>query len=87
MTAEADRDYFLVPGCPAQRQYEALRAVFVDGCSQKDAADLFGYTHGAFRQLVLKFRAARRAGQVPPFSPRLGQAGRPANRKSSPAGR
>jgi hypothetical protein len=87
MTAEADRDYFLIPCCPAQRQYEALRAVFVGGLSQKDAAGLFGYTHGAFRQLVFQFRTARRAGQAPPFSPRPGRAGRPPSRESSPAGR
>ena len=50
-------------------------------------SSLFGYTHGAFRQLVLKFRTARRAGQTPPFSPPPARAGRPASRKSSPAGR
>ena len=58
MDASALRDYFLQPSCPAQRQYEALRAVFVDGLSQKDVAARFGYSYGAFRQLVLEFRSA-----------------------------
>ena len=42
----------------AAEQYEALRAVFVEGLSQKDAALRFGYTYGALRQLVLEFRSA-----------------------------
>jgi hypothetical protein len=69
---------FLVPSCPQQRQYEALRAVFVDGLSQKDAALRFGYSPGAFRVLLSQVRAACAAGQPPPFSPRRAAAGRQA---------
>src|SRR5215207_7372267 len=36
------RLFFTAPSCPAQRQYEALRAVFVEGLSQKEAAERFG---------------------------------------------
>ena len=61
--------FFEQPACPAQRQYEALRAVFIDGLSQKDAAERFGYTHDAFRQLVHQFRRDCAAGTPPPFSP------------------
>src|SRR5262245_35485361 len=50
--------FFLEPACAQQRQYEALRAVFVEGVSQKEAARRFGYSHGAFRLLVQQFRAA-----------------------------
>ena len=55
-----------------QRQYEALRAVFVDGLPQNDVAENYGYTHGSMRQLVHGFRTAMRAGSPPPFfkSPR-----------------
>ncbi len=69
MTDTAARDFFLQPSCARQRQYEALRAVFVEGLSQKAAALRFGYSPGAFRQLVMEFRAARAAGSPPPFSP------------------
>jgi transposase len=75
MAEDPDRDFFLQPTSATQRQYEALRRVFVDGCSQKEAAQQFGYSYGAFRQLVLQFRTARRAGQAPPFSPRRHRAG------------
>ena len=55
-----------------QRQYEALRAVFVDGLPQNDVAENYGYTHGSMRQLVHGFRTAMQAGSPPPFfkSPR-----------------
>jgi hypothetical protein len=60
--------YFLTPSCPPQRQYEALRAVFIDHCCQKDVAERFGYSYAAFRQLVGQFRARCSDGQPPPFS-------------------
>ena len=73
------RDYFLRPSRTSQRQYEALRAVFVEGLSQKDAAGRFGYSYGAFRQLVLQFRSAfAGGGPAPPFSTNPPKAGRPA---------
>jgi hypothetical protein len=54
------------------RQYEALRAVFVDGLPQNDVAVKYGYTHGSMRQLVHGFRRAMRSDSPPPFfrSPR-----------------
>lgn len=61
--------FFEQPACPAQRQYEALRAVFDGGRSQKDAAERFGYAYDAFRQLVHQFRCDCAAGTPPPFSP------------------
>jgi hypothetical protein len=45
-----------------------LRGVFLDGLSQKDAAERFGYTYDAFRQLVHQFRQDCTAGTPPPFS-------------------
>jgi hypothetical protein len=63
------RRFFLQPGAEPQRLYEALRAVFIDGCRQKDIADRFGFGYAAFRQQVTRFRARCAAGQPPPFSP------------------
>ena len=69
--------FFLDPSCAPQRQYEALRAVFIDHCRQKDVAQRFGYDYGAFRQLVGQFRADLRregSGRSGPFQgPRDGK--------------
>jgi hypothetical protein len=62
------RRFFSEPACPAQRQYEALRAVFLDGQPQVAVAERFGYSYDAFRQLVRQFRAACESGNPPPFS-------------------
>jgi hypothetical protein len=48
--------FFLKPGSPRQRQYEALRAYFVEGKSSEEAARAFGYSPGAFRVLCSHFR-------------------------------
>jgi len=45
-----------VPSNPTHRQYEALRAFFVDGVPSAQAAARFGYTPGSFRVLVHQFR-------------------------------
>jgi hypothetical protein len=64
------RRFFVQPTCPPQRHYEALRAVFVDGLSQKEAAQRYHYSHGALRVMVRQFRAACAARTPPPFWPR-----------------
>jgi hypothetical protein len=48
--------FFLKPNSPRQRQYEALRAFFVEGQSSEKAARAFGYSPGAFRVLCSNFR-------------------------------
>jgi transposase len=48
--------FFLEPSNATHRQYEALRAYFVEGVSSKEAAQRFGYTAGSFRTLVHQFR-------------------------------
>ena len=50
------REFFRQPTQPYHRQYEALRAVFLEGHSQKEAAERFGYTYDSLRQLVHEFR-------------------------------
>jgi transposase len=44
------------PATPRQRQYEALRAFFVDGLGSTEAARRFGYSRGAFRVMCHAFR-------------------------------
>src|SRR3954470_13825167 len=48
---------FLEPANSTHRQYEALRAFFVDGVPSAQAAARFGYTPGSFRVLVHQFRS------------------------------
>jgi hypothetical protein len=48
---------FLQPQNATHRQYEALRAHFVDGLPSKEVAERFGYTPGSFRVLAHDFRA------------------------------
>jgi hypothetical protein len=47
---------FVVPQNSTHRQYEALRAYFVDRLPGREAARRFGYTLGSFHQLVHQFR-------------------------------
>jgi hypothetical protein len=47
---------FLEPSNATHRQYEALRAFFVEGVPSFEAAARFGYTPGSFRVLVHQFR-------------------------------
>lgn len=48
--------HFLQPKNANQRQYEALRAYFVEGLSCKQVAERFGYSPGSLRGLVHQFR-------------------------------
>jgi len=47
---------FLEPANSTHRQYEALRAFFVEGVPSAEVATRFGYTPGSFRVLVHEFR-------------------------------
>ena len=47
---------FLEPANSTHRQYEALRAFFVEGVPSAEVASRFGYTPGSFRVLVHEFR-------------------------------
>jgi hypothetical protein len=60
---------FLEPSNTAHRQYEALRAFFVDGVPSAEAATRFGYTPGSFRVLVHQFRNHPRREFFPPPAP------------------
>jgi len=50
------REAFLQPQNATHRQYEALRAFFVEGISGREAARRFGYSWGGFRVLAHQFR-------------------------------
>jgi len=51
-----EADFFLSPEKPLHRQYEALRAYFVEGLLSPEAAKRYGYTPAAFRVLCTRFR-------------------------------
>jgi hypothetical protein len=50
------RRFFLEPGTPRQRQYEALRAYFVEGRPAQAVARAFGYSPASFHVLCHHFR-------------------------------
>jgi hypothetical protein len=65
LTSLADR--FLQPVNSTHRQYEALRAFFIDQLPSAQAAARFGYSPGSFRVLVHEFRQnPQRAFFLPP---------------------
>lgn len=57
------RNFFARPATPRQRQYEALRAFYVDQLPSAECARRFGYSPGAFRVLCHDFRR----GTLPEF--------------------
>jgi len=57
------RRFFAQPATPRQRQYEALRAFYVEGLPSAEVARRFGYSPGAFRVLCHAFRR----GDLPEF--------------------
>lgn len=71
LTDDPQARFFLAPESPQQRQYEALRAYFVEKAPSQEVARRFGYTPGAFRVLCHQFRhdPARRAVFFPPSTP------------------
>ncbi len=59
--------YFLEPKQTFQRQYEALRAVFVENQPLDQVAERFGYKPSALRSMACRFRGDCRQGVTPPF--------------------
>jgi hypothetical protein len=56
LTASRDSSFFLTPESSLQRQYEALRAFFVEQLPSVEVARRFSYTPGSFRVLCHQFR-------------------------------
>ncbi len=67
-------EYFLSPGEPPQRRYEALRAYFVDDASAAEVGRRFGYSSPTVFQLAAELRAGRteffRSSKPGPKGPR-----------------
>jgi hypothetical protein len=78
------RLFFSAPSLAAHRLYEALRAVFVEGLPQNEAAGRFGFTPGTLRQHVLRFRRSLASGPAPPFSPARPRPPRPGRPRARP---
>jgi transposase len=70
----AGAEYFLEPDEPAHRQYEALRAYFVEEASAAEVADAFGYSAATVHQMAHKLRAGKaelfRSSKPGPKGPR-----------------
>jgi hypothetical protein len=56
ITSAAEAQFFVAPEKPLHRQYEALRAFFVEGAPSHEVAQRFDYSPGAFRVLCHEFR-------------------------------
>ena len=69
MDDTAVRRYFTQPTCIYHRRYEALRAVIVEGRSQKEVAEELGFQYHSLRQLVYEFRHSFDASQAATESP------------------
>ena len=67
MEGYRDRQFFLEPQQTFHRQYEALRAVFVEGQPLEPVAVRFGYKVSTLQSMVSRFRVERRCGGTPPF--------------------
>jgi hypothetical protein len=59
ITPSPEARFFLAPEKTLHRQYEALRAFFVDKIPSLEAAKRFGYSPGGFRVLCHRFRRDR----------------------------
>jgi hypothetical protein len=60
------RGFFLEPVATSHRQYEALRAFFIEGRRWHDIAQQLGDRETSLRSLGCRFRAQVQAGEVPP---------------------
>ena len=59
--------FFLEPQQTFQRQYEALRAIFVDHEPLDRVAVRFGYKPSTLKSMASRLRADCRRGVTPPF--------------------
>ena len=70
----AGAEYFLQPGEPFQRRYEALRCYFVEGARAEEVGARFGYSPATVHQLAAELRAGRstffRSSKPGPKGPR-----------------
>jgi hypothetical protein len=69
------RRFFLEPRQTSQRQYEALRAIFVDDEPLERVAERFGYKPSTLRSMASRLRADCRRGVATPFFSRTAVGG------------
>jgi DNA-directed RNA polymerase specialized sigma24 family protein len=69
MDDTALQTFFRQPTHVYHRQYEALRAIVVDGKSQKDVAEAFGFQASSLRQLMYEFRKTLKVDRPSTESP------------------
>jgi hypothetical protein len=69
------KEFFLEPRQTFQRQYEALRALFVDDESLERVAKRFGYKPSTLRSMASRLRVDWRRGETTPFFFRTAAAG------------
>lgn len=69
------KGFFLEPRQTFQRQYEALRAIFVDDEPLDRVAERFGYTPATLRSMASRLRSDRRQGVATPFFSRTVEGG------------
>ena len=80
-----DIQFFLEPQQTFHRQYEALRAVFVEGQPLEPVAMRFGYKVSTLQAMVSRFRADRRRDATPPFFARTAADGAAGHRRAEAA--
>ncbi len=67
MDDTGSRQFFLEPAETYHRQYEALRAFFMEGRQLKEIAQQFGYQESSLRVMVSNFRNQVKANDLCPF--------------------
>jgi hypothetical protein len=70
------RQFFLEPAETYHRQYEALRAFFVEGRQLQEIAQRFGYQESSLRVMVSQFRTQVQVNALHPFLFSRGSGGR-----------
>jgi len=60
-------EFFLQPITPVHRQYEALRAFYVDGRTAAEVAQAFGFSESYFNKLRTLFHQRLLANDPPSF--------------------
>lgn len=75
MDGSHTRQFFLEPQQTFQRQYEALRAIFVDDEPLERVAQRFDYKPSTLRSMASRLRADDRRGGASPFFSRTAAGG------------
>lgn len=81
------RRFFLEPKQPHQRQYEALRAIFIDDEPLERVAQRLDYKPSTLKSMASRLRSHCRRGVEPPFFSRMAAGGLSARAKYDQAQR